>query len=473
MWRGGNIRGRVLLLFAAATLILLAAGVLETRSLLTSSLFRAAQQEATHEARLAASLGLAGALSAGHLSAHDLRLAATDYAVIRRDIPVTGIVLWRRSGSAVFSAGSGRFDAQRHAMSPIARNALATDKALVASTTDPGVGATVEAAVPLSSRGRHSVVEFLFSRTAVERNLNSAKQRIYLLTAAAALVMFLAILPLLARIARRVPLPPDPARKAALAEMQAALTRGELVVHYQPKIELSGGGVAGVEALVRWNHPGKGLLSPAEFFPVVASSPDLLAALTCQVLDRAVSDCAGWGRDGRELPVAVNVAARALLDQPLAQVVRETLERHNVEPRMLTLELTESALMEPGANVTAPLAELRTLGISVSIDDFGTGYSSLARLRSLPVDELKVDQSLIAGIATNSRDLGITRHIVALGIDLGLRVVAEGVENERTFELLRELGCSAAQGFYMSKPLSEEQLREWLDRSRSGGQPAW
>jgi EAL domain-containing protein (putative c-di-GMP-specific phosphodiesterase class I) len=129
--------------------------------------------------------------------------------------------------------------------------------------------------------------------------------------------------------------------------------------------------------------------------------------------------------------------------------------------------------MEPGANVTAPLAELRTLGISVSIDDFGTGYSSLARLRSLPVDELKVDQSLIAGIATNSRDLGITRHIVALGIDLGLRVVAEGVENERTFELLRELGCSAAQGFYMSKPLSEEQLREWLDRSRSGGQPAW
>jgi diguanylate cyclase len=312
------------------------------------------------------------------------------------------------------------------------------------------------------------VVEFHFSRAGVERNLTSAKGRIYQLTAAAGLVLYLAILPLLARIAKRVPLPTDPARKAALAELETALTGGELILHYQPKIDLSSGVVAGVEALVRWNHPRKGLLSPAEFLPLAESSPDLLAALTYQVLDRAMRDCAAWLRDGRALPVAVNVAAPVLLEQPLGRIVRETLERYSLEPGMLTLEFTESALMEPGADVTAPLADLRSLGISVSMDDFGTGHSSLARLHSLPLDELKLDQSFIAGIAADARDLRITRLIVALGIDLGLRVVAEGVEDKATLDLLRELGCSVAQGFY---PVTAPARRATPSMARSRG--AW
>jgi hypothetical protein len=158
-----SARGGVLLLFALATLMLLAAGVVETRSLLRTSLYRAAQLEAGREARLAASLGLAAALSTGPISRHDLRLAATDYAVIRRDIPLTGAVVWKRSGSAVFSAGSGQVDARRHAMSSIARKALATEKTQVVSAADPGVGATVEAAVPVVGRGWHGVVEFHFS----------------------------------------------------------------------------------------------------------------------------------------------------------------------------------------------------------------------------------------------------------------------------------------------------------------------
>jgi EAL domain-containing protein (putative c-di-GMP-specific phosphodiesterase class I) len=269
------------------------------------------------------------------------------------------------------------------------------------------------------------VAEFPFARSGIQQNLDAAKSRLYLLSVAGALIMFLAILPLLARLADRIPLPADPVRRRLLAELRTALSRREFVVHYQPKVEIASGALAGVEALVRWNHPRQGLLPPSRFLPAAASSPQLLTGLTCQVLETAARDCAAWLEAGHPLPVAVNVAPATLLDPALVRMVQQTLDRHGLDPRMLTVELTENALMEPGSDVTAPLHELRALGLSVSIDDFGTGNSSLARLRTLPLDEIKIDRSLIASIATDDRDLGIARHIVRLGMDLGLRVVAE------------------------------------------------
>jgi EAL domain-containing protein (putative c-di-GMP-specific phosphodiesterase class I) len=211
---------------------------------------------------------------------------------------------------------------------------------------------------------------------------------------------------------------------------------------------------------------GAGCSDRARCWPPLNPARALLRGLTQQVLDHAIHDCANWLREGVTLSVAVNVAPVLMLDGSLVAMVHDLLRRYELDPCMLTLVLTESALMQPDDDVTAPLAELRASGISVSIDDFGTGNSSLARLRSLPLDELKIDRSFIAGIAPDERDFRITRHVVGLGADLGLQVVAEGVEDRRTLRLLRNLGCDAAQGFYLSKPLPESQLRAWLEQEQ-------
>lgn len=463
-----NARQGLLVLFALATLLLIGAGVLTSLTLLRTSLDAAAKQDAEREARLVADLGLSAALSHGHLSRRDLRLAGAEYEVAHHDLPLTGVILWMPSGRASFVRGSGKALTSTHSEPGVVRAALRTGKTQVTDSTIGRAPGTVEAAVPLGARAHDAVAEFPFARGGIQQNLDAAKSRLYLLSAAGALIMFLAILPLLARLADRIPLPADPVRRHLLAELRTALSRREFVVHYQPKVEIASGGLAGVEALVRWNHPRHGLLPPSRFLPAVASSPQLLTGLTCQVLDTAARDCAAWLEAGHLLPVAVNVAPAALLDPALVRMVRQTLDRHDLAPRMLTLELTENALMEPGSDVTAPLHELRALGLSVSIDDFGTGNSSLARLRTLPLDEIKIDRSLIACIATDDRDLGIARHIVHLGMDLGLRVVAEGVEDERTLRVLRTLDCEIAQGFHLSKPLPEEELRAWIGRDASG-----
>ena len=456
-------RHTLLFVFAASTLALTVAGALASTTLLSSSLDRAAEQDADREARVVTDMGLADALDHGRLSRGDLQLAASQYTAARRDLPLTGVVIWLPPGDAIFARGSGRADAV-HPVSHIVVAALRTGTAQVANATDPHAGSVLEAAVPLGRRALGAVVEFHFARGGVQRNLGEAKHSLYALAAVGAAIMYLAILPLLARLVQHVPLAADPFRRAALAELRLALSRDELLVHYQPKVDASSGATVGVEALVRWNHPKRGLLGPLEFLPLAESTPDLLAALTFAVLDRAVRDCTGWRAAGYELPVAVNVAPSVLLGGSLAVQLQEAMRRHDIDPSLLTIELTESALMEPEEDLTEHLRDLRALGVSLSIDDFGTGNSSLARLRSLPLDELKVDRSFITGISTDERDLGITRHIVQLGQELGLRVVAEGVEDERTLRRLRLIGCEVVQGYHLARPMPEVQLRAWLAR---------
>ena len=465
-----NARHGLLVLFALATLSFIGAGVLVSLAVLRASLFTAAEQDASREARLVAGLGLSAAISHGRLSARDLRLAAAEYEVAHHDLPLAGVVLWLPSGRAVFDRGDGKVLATRPEPE-VVRAALVTEKTRVAVPQAGMPPGTVLAAVPLGARGADAVVELPFASGGIQRNLASAKDTLYLFSAAGALIMYLAILPLVARLAARVPLPVDPIRRRHQAELRTALSRQELVVHYQPKVEVASDAAVGVEALVRWNHPRRGLLPPSSFLPVAQSSRQLLTGLTCQVLDTALRDCAAWRHAGHELPVAVNVAPAVLLDLRLVRMVRQSLARHRLDPRMLTLELTENALMEPGCDLAAPLQELRALGVCVSIDDFGTGNSSLGRLRTLPIDEIKIDRSLIACIATDDRDLGIARHIVHLGSDLGLRVVAEGVEDERTLRVLQTLGCEIAQGFYLSKPLPETELRSWLTKKVADEHP--
>ena len=455
-----------MLLFSVVTLGLLAAAVLESRSVLVGSLDQAAAHDAAREARLTANLGLAAALTSGRLSERDLRLADNEYGVARRDSPLMGIVIWTQYGIGVFSSGLGQGGADPGAEPSLARLARRTDTTQMKDVAGPAGGEAVEVAVPLGSHGWNAVADFYYSEAGVERDVDNATKQLYVAGAIAAVIMYLAILPLLARLVSRLPPRVDPSRRAALAELKEAIVRGELVLHYQPKLEVATGTVVGVEGLVRWQHPTRGLLAPAAFLALAESSQELLAALTATVLDIAGRDCAAWLRSGRHLPVAINVPAPVLLDASLASIVRDTLERHQVPPAMLTLELTEGALMEQSAAAIAEaLRDIRALGVSLSIDDFGTGYSSLARLRALALDELKIDRSFISGIAADELDLGITRLVVDFGVKLGLRVVAEGVEDAETLRILRALGCPVFQGFYASRALPSDQLCEWFAAS--------
>ncbi len=242
----------------------------------------------------------------------------------------------------------------------------------------------------------------------------------------------------------------SPARLRLLAELARAIDNDELVLHYQPKCDLTGA-VRGMEALVRWQHPEHGLLPPVEFVPV-AERTGLIHPLTDFVIDRAVGQAAEWSAHGRAMPVAVNVSTRSLLDPGFADRVLAALSAHRLPAMLLGLEITETTIMEDPDRAHAVLTQLADQGVRLSIDDFGTGYSSLAYLKNLPVHELKIDRSFVAGMVGNPRDRVIVDSTVALGRRLGLDVVAEGVEDEATRAALEDLGCELAQGYLFSRP---------------------
>jgi diguanylate cyclase (GGDEF)-like protein/PAS domain S-box-containing protein len=250
---------------------------------------------------------------------------------------------------------------------------------------------------------------------------------------------------------------------ALLAGLRECVAREELVVHYQPLIDLETRGTTGVEALVRWRHPTRGLLQPASFLPQ-AERTALIAPLTRWVLNEALRQQQAWRGEGVDLTMAVNVSARTLHPTgELPDTVAELTDIWGSAPDRLTLELTESALIEPAAPDV--LARLHSMGGKVSIDDFGTGYSSLAYLQNLPVDQLKIDQSFVLNLATVPGDAVIVRSTIDLAHNLGMTVVAEGVEDENTLEILAQYGCDSAQGHLFSRALTAEELTPWLTES--------
>jgi diguanylate cyclase len=247
-----------------------------------------------------------------------------------------------------------------------------------------------------------------------------------------------------------------------MEKQRTALESDELVVHLQPQVDLSDGRVAGCEALVRWNHPTRGLLFPAQLLPA-AEQAGLLRPLTDTVLELALTAAARWWPE-RAVPVSVNLSAANVSDLDLPGKVAQALRRHRLPPEALTLELVEDTLMADPERGRAVLGELRRLGVRTSIDDYGTGYSSLAYLRHLPADELKLDRSLTADVGTDRRAEAIVEHTVALAHALGLRLVAEGVEDDATGAVLAGLGCDVAQGYAIARPMPVESFLTWLDR---------
>jgi EAL domain-containing protein (putative c-di-GMP-specific phosphodiesterase class I) len=236
--------------------------------------------------------------------------------------------------------------------------------------------------------------------------------------------------------------------------------RGELLLHYQPIIDLHSGQIAGAEALLRWKHPELGLVSPSDFIPVAERS-GLIVPIGDWVLHEACRQGAAWqaSRIGVR-NIAVNLSVLQFRRGNLEQSVLDALQRSGLPARCLELEITESVLMEERDMVTATLDRLRRVGVRVAIDDFGTGYSSLGYLKYLPASKLKMDQSLIREIATSERDAGVARAVIHMAQELGLTTVAEGVETRAQAQLLEAYGCDAAQGYLYGKPLPAAQFEE-------------
>ncbi len=250
-------------------------------------------------------------------------------------------------------------------------------------------------------------------------------------------------------------------RLALVGQLRRAVGRGELVVHYQPKAEAPTGRIAGLEALVRWSHPERGLLGPDQFIPL-AEQTGLIRPIARFVLDTALAQLAAWRVEHPDLTMAVNVSARNLLDPQLPDDVAVALDRHGLEPQALVLELTEGTIMADPNRALAVLDRLSEMGVRLAIDDFGVGYSSLGYLKRLPVDEIKIDKSFVLGMTHDEGDAVIVRSTIDLGRNLGLGVVAEGVENDEAWAQLALLGCDRVQGYGLSRPLPAETLTRWL-----------
>jgi diguanylate cyclase (GGDEF)-like protein len=268
--------------------------------------------------------------------------------------------------------------------------------------------------------------------------------------------------------------PYDPSRLLLRADLRKAIDHRDIVLYYQPQVALATGELTGVEALARWRHAERGWIPPVEFIPV-AERMGLIKPLTLYLVELAGKDAMAIRKTGVDLPVSVNVSMRNLLDAHFPEMLEEVIARTGQPAELLKLEITESAVMAEPGRVLESMKRLRSTGIRFSIDDFGTGYSSLAYLQRLPVEEIKIDRSFVGQMSGDAGSAAIVRATIELGGSLGLEVVAEGIEDESTWQALKRMGCSAAQGYFIGRPMPVGELdgwmRSWSDRT-AGSQAA-
>ena len=262
----------------------------------------------------------------------------------------------------------------------------------------------------------------------------------------------------------------SPDELSLVVEMRSAIQRDEFELYYQPKRHLRSGLMTRAEVLVRWRHPVRGLLAPASFIPI-AERTGLIKPMTDWILDRALAQVRSWQDAGAPVHVAVNVSAKSLQDQTLPARVQALLDKWQVDPRFLKIEITESSIMADPAHALAIMSMLQSMGVRLSVDDFGTGYSSLTHLRELPIDEIKIDKSFVLGMLKSDADAAIVRTVIDLAHNLGKQVCAEGVENPETLIRLTEMGCDLAQGYWISRPASAEVFMQWLVDTSWGLKP--
>lgn len=252
-----------------------------------------------------------------------------------------------------------------------------------------------------------------------------------------------------------------PHRLTLMGELRQGIENNELILHYQPKIDARTKSVRGVEVLVRWQHPQHGFMPPDEFIPL-AERTGLIKPLSMWVLRNAITQAAAWQDNGLGLEIAINLSPATLLDTELPDIITGALAASSLQAEMITMEVTEGSIIKDPNRAMEILNRLADMGAHISIDDFGTGYSSLAYLKKMPASEVKIDKSFVMDMLNNENDAAIVRATIDLAHNLGMQVVAEGVENRETADRLRELGCDLLQGYYFSKPIASNDLIEWI-----------
>ena len=251
-------------------------------------------------------------------------------------------------------------------------------------------------------------------------------------------------------------------RLSLMSELRQAVEQDQLMLYYQPKVDLVSRSVRYVEALVRWDHPKRGFVPPDQFIPF-SEKTGYIKTISQWVAEHAIRQCAIWLANGIELAISINVSARELIQSSLPDTFAQLLKKYDVAPQWIWIEITESAIMDDPNHAIETLDRLHALGIRLAIDDFGTGYSSLAYLKRMPVDELKIDKSFVMGMARDKEDETIVRSTIDLAHNMGLKVVAEGVESAEILERLAKLHCDRVQGFHLGRPLPPKQLEAWLE----------
>src|SRR5215218_8275703 len=390
------------------------------------------------------------------LDAADLRPLDAAAPAAKKSGELTSLAVWDRRGRIVYATDHGQID-RTYLRPPAVVTALA--------------GQTV--VVPLFGRDAekpHAAFELHVPYAPVAAEISRRTKRINLILLGGALLFLAGMWPRLIAASRALREREDPRRRAVLRELKTAIERQELELHYQPKVNLRTGEIASVESLVRWNHPKEGVLSPQSFLPYAAGS-DVIGPLTVHLIELALRDCAGWRSRGVNAGVDVNLDTGSVLDPQLPREVERLLAKWDLPARAIGFELTEAAIQADPDKAAGVLRELADMGVRLSIDDFGTGYSSLAVLREMPVDEIKIDRSFVAGLTRSTADESIVRSTIGLAHDLELDVVAEGVEDEPTLRRLAELGCDQAQGYFFSRPLKLDALLAWFEQPVLDAEP--
>ncbi|MDR3672131.1 MAG: EAL domain-containing response regulator [Holophaga sp.] len=262
-------------------------------------------------------------------------------------------------------------------------------------------------------------------------------------------------------------LPHSPFRRMTLPEIQAGMDRGEFEVFFQPLVSMQSASLKGVEALVRWRHPDLGLLSPGAFLPQAEEDAEVMSLLTLQILERIARRWNGWKQDGLEVELSVNLSAASLGTKGFADRILDTVASHDMVPKRMILEITESASISNLGHTLANLARLRMRGFRLSIDDFGTGYATYEQLQRIPWTELKIDMSITRELPKSRKHAILARNVLRLAKDLRLHTVAEGIETQETWNILKSYGCDCGQGYFLARPMPGDQLREWSTRDRS------
>ncbi len=459
-----SIRPGFLLSFSVAGLIGVAVLALVVSRIVGASIRTEQLTSATSSVELLAAASFAPDLGATkHLSVAQLARLDEDTLAARRTAGVSAVDIWNPQGRVLYSSNH-RSIGQRTIRSAGVLAAVAGQPITTVDAGAPG-GAQIEVAVPIyGPRAGQliAVAQVLLPYAPVAQDISTRTQRIDYVLIGAALLFYAVLWPLLLRASKAVRSQADPQKQALIRELANGMKREELLLHYQPTVDLSEGRVVAVEALLRWQHPKRGLLAPSEFLPTVTDRA-LNSQLALHTVDMALRDCQEWRDRGIDAAVNVNLSVANVLDDTLPDEIGKMLATCGIPPRALGLEVTETAIVADEQKATAMLKALDGMGVRIAIDDFGTGYSSLTCLRDLPVSELKIDREFIVGLRVRPRDKAIVRLITRLAHGLEVKVIAEGVEDEETVNELAALEVDMAQGYYFSRPLPLADLVAWFE----------